>query len=244
LSGSGKSSLVLAGLLPALERGHLSGIGPVWHVAELRSGSDPLGALSAALDKALGESPGRAARLRSGRLGLVEAARAGRTPAANLILVVDQFEELFRFQRDYADKSHEAAEFVRLLLAASADYQARLYVVITMRSDYLGECARFPGLAEALNGSQYLAPRLTREQLREAIAGPAALRNVSVEPDWLESVLDQTADNRDQLPVVQHLLRQMWNRSGGTGFSLSKTVVGQASACQNSVKLSLTLSVA
>jgi hypothetical protein len=225
LSGSGKSSLVLAGLLPALERGHLGGVGPIWQMAELRPGSDPLGALSAALDKALGESPGRAARLRSGRLGLVEAARAGRAPDANLILVVDQFEELFRFQRDHADKSHEAAEFVRLLLAASADYQAKLYVVITMRSDYLGECARFPGLAEALNGSQYLAPRLTREQLREAIAGPAALRNVNVEPAWLESVLDQTADNRDQLPILQHLLRQMWNRSGGTGFSLS---IGEA----------------
>jgi WD40 repeat protein len=212
LSGSGKSSLVLAGLVPALERGHLGGVGPLWQMAELRPGSDPLGALAAALDGALGQSPGRAARLRSGRLGLAEAAEAGREPEANLLLVVDQFEELFRFQRTFEDKSHEAAEFIRLLLAASGEYRARLYLVITMRSDYLGECARFPGLAEALNGSQYLTPRLTREQLREAMTGPAALRNVSVEPKWLESVLDQTAENRDQLPVLQHLLRQMWNR--------------------------------
>ena len=72
---------------------------------------------------------------------------------ANLLLVVDQFEEIFRFQRDFENKSYEAAEFVRLLLAASSDYDARLYVVITMRSDYLGECARFPGLAEALTAA-------------------------------------------------------------------------------------------
>src|SRR5262245_32982391 len=85
LSGSGKSSLVLAGLLPALERGHLGSVGPNWQIAALRPGSDPLGALAAALDVELGESPGRAARLRSGRLGLVEAAAAGRKPGANLL---------------------------------------------------------------------------------------------------------------------------------------------------------------
>jgi WD40 repeat protein len=214
LSGGGKSSLVLAGLVPALERGHLGGSGPLWQIVEMRPGSDPLGALAAALDQALGESPGRASRLRSGRLGLVDAASPGRTPGANLILVVDQFEELFRFQRDFKDKSHEAAEFVRLLLAASGEYEARLYVVITMRSDYLGECARFPGLPEALNGSQYLTPRLHRDQLREAITGPAMLRGVEVQEGWLELVLDDTSANRDQLPVLQHVLRQMWNRTG------------------------------
>jgi len=214
LSGSGKSSLVLAGLVPALERGHLAGAGALWQIVGMRPGSDPLGALAAALNEALGESPQRAPRLRSGRLGLVDAASAGRKPGANLLLVVDQFEEIFRFQRDFEVKAHEAAEFVRLLLAASSDYDARLYVVITMRSDYLGESARFPGLAEALNGSQYLTPRLTKERLREATAGPAALLNVTVDPRWLESVLDQTSDNPDQLPVLQHLLRQMWNRKG------------------------------
>ena len=226
LSGSGKSSLVLAGLVPALERGHLGGAGALWQIVEMRPGSDPLGALAAALDEALGkpqgESPGRAPHLRSGRLGLVDAASAGRKPGANLLLVVDQFEEIFRFQRDFENKSHEAAEFVRLLLAASSDYDARLYVVITMRSDYLGECARFPGLAEALNGSQYLTPRLTRERLREAMAGPAALRSVTADPKWLESVLDQTSENRDQLPILQHLLRQMWNREDrGSAFGES-----------------------
>jgi WD40 repeat protein len=217
LSGSGKSSLVLAGLVPALERGHLGVAGALWQIIEMRPGSDPLGALAAALDEALGKpqgaSAGRYPHLRSGRLGLVDAASAGRKPGANLLLVVDQFEEIFRFQRDFENKSHEA-EFVRLLLAASSDYDARLYVVITMRSDYLGECARFPGLAEALNSSQYLTPRLTRERLGEAMFGPAALRSVTADPKWLESVLDQTSDNRDQLPILQHLLRQMWNREG------------------------------
>ena len=94
--------------------------------------------------------------LRSGDLGLLDAGRLGRGPDENLLLVVDQFEEIFRFQR-----TEEAAEFMRLLLAAVEEYESeyRVYVVITMRSDYLGECAQFPGLPEALNESQYLVPR-------------------------------------------------------------------------------------
>ncbi len=214
LSGSGKSSLVFAGLVPALERGHLHGAGATWKIAEMRPGSDPLGGLLRSLDRTLGAAPERAAQLRSGPLGLIDASRAGRGESENLLLVVDQFEELFRFQRDHRDKAHEAAEFVRLLLAATQEYGARLYVVITMRSDYLGDCSRFPGLPEILNGCQYLTPRLTRDQAREAVRGPAALPGVEIEANLLESLLDQTTERRDQLPILQHVLMRMWTAPG------------------------------
>jgi hypothetical protein len=214
LSGSGKSSLVFAGLIPALERGHLPGAGATWKIAEMRPGSDPLGGLLRCLDRALGAVPERAAQLRSGPLGLIEASRTGRGQSENLLLVVDQFEELFRFQRDHRNKAHEAAEFVRLLIAATQEYGARLYVVITMRSDYLGDCSRFPGLPEILNGSQYLTPRLTRDQAREAVRGPAALPGVEIDPSLLESLLDQTTERRDQLPILQHVLMRMWTTPG------------------------------
>lgn len=207
LSGSGKSSLVKAGLLPALRRGHLNVAGSRWRIGVMRPGSDPLGALANELNDALGERDDRLAMLRSGDLGLLDAGRLGRGPDENLLLVVDQFEEIFRFQR-----TEEAAEFMRLLLAAVEEYEPeyRVYVVITMRSDYLGDCARFPGLPEALNESQYLVPRMTKEQLREAIEGPAALGGVQLEPDLLRRLLDKTGDDPDQLPVLQHLLMRMW----------------------------------
>jgi hypothetical protein len=88
----------------------------------------------------------------------------------NILLLVDQFEETFRYQRN-----DEADAFVALLLASVAQRRRRIYGVITMRSDFFGECSRFPGLAEAINDSQFLAPRLTRAQLRAAIEGPASV---------------------------------------------------------------------
>lgn len=222
LSGSGKSSLVFAGLVPALERGHLDGAGATWKIAEMRPGSDPLGALLRCLDRTLGSAEERAAQLRSGPLGLIDASRAGRGASENLLIVVDQFEELFRFQRDHRDKAHEAAEFVRLLIAATQEYGARMYVVITMRSDYLGECSRFPGLPEVLNGCQYLTPRLTRDQARDAVRGPAALAGVEIDADLLENLLDQTTERRDQLPILQHVLMRMWEALGPSSTLTAK----------------------
>ena len=212
LSGSGKSSLVRAGLLPALHRGHLTGAGSRWRVAVMRPGADPLGALARVLDETLGERDDRLATLRSGSLGLVDASRYGRDADENILLVVDQFEEIFRFQDSNRQRAGEAAEFVELLLAATRDYEPvyRIYVVITLRSDYLGECSRFEGLPEALNDSQYLVPRMTREQLREAIEGPAALGGMELSADLLEELLVKTGDDPDQLPVLQHLLMRMW----------------------------------
>ena len=212
LSGTGKSSLVQAGLVPALERGHLAESGSRWRVAIMKPGLDPLNGLVAKLNETLGESEDRLAMLRSARLGLADASRYGREPDENLLLVVDQFEELFRFQRDRAGLAHEATEFVGLLLAAAQEYTQdyRIYVVLTMRSDYLGECARFPGLVQTLNEGQYLTEPMAREHLRGAIQGPAALGGVSIDAGLIEALLDKAAGQPDQLPVLQHLLMRMW----------------------------------
>jgi WD40 repeat protein len=188
----------------------------------MRPGGDPIATLGRTLDEALGPLEERAEILRSGKLGLLDASRAGRGADENLLLVVDQFEEIFRVQRGRG----EAAEFVRLLLAAVNEYEElyRIYVVITMRSDYLGETALFPGLPEALNESQYLVPRMTREQLREAIEGPAALGGVEVEPDLVEQLLKKTGEDPDELPVLQHLLMRMWEvRDELSGSALMRT---------------------
>ncbi|HKF26452.1 MAG TPA: ATP-binding protein, partial [Candidatus Acidoferrum sp.] len=226
LSGSGKSSLVRAGLLPGLRRGHLCSAGSQWRFSVMRPGSDPLGALARALNETLGERGDRLQTLRSGRLGLLDASRHGRKADENVLLVVDQFEEIFRFQDAYCQRAGEAAKFVELLLAASQEYEPawRVYSVITLRSDYLGECARFRRLPEALNESQYLVPRMTREQLREAIVGPAALGGVELSRELWEELLDKTGDDSDQLPVLQHLLMRMWEKREQTaaGFRITE----------------------
>src|SRR5205807_22316 len=115
----------------------------------------------------------------------------------NLLIAIDQFEELFRY-KDWeptskdAMRSHnlaasEASEFVQLLLAARR-HQPPVYIVLTMRSDYLGDCAEFHNLPETLNDCQYLVSRLTREQRKEAIEGP--LGRVQIRPSLVQRMLN------------------------------------------------------
>ena len=234
-SGSGKSSLVRAGFLPALRGGLMNDAGTKWRFAVMRPGNDPIGALATALNepKVFGSDDPQnvaiqvavaAATLRRGSRGLVEVVQQNGLPSnENLLVVVDQFEEIFRFAREAARKAKEegeryqndAAAFVKLLLQARAQRDVNIYVMLTMRSDFLGQCATFWDLPEAVNESQYLIPRLTREQLQETIVGPIGLAGGDITARLLTQLLnDIGADQKqDQLPVLQHLLMRIWNES-------------------------------
>ncbi|HEX5734101.1 MAG TPA: hypothetical protein VF131_14805, partial [Blastocatellia bacterium] len=230
-SGSGKSSLVRAGLLPALLGGFMTSAGSDWRIAILRPGNDPISKLAAAINspdvfgsedeenKAL-QIAITEATLRRGSLGLVEAVRQSAQPEQeNLLVVVDQFEELFRFAREASRKAkdegeryqNEAAAFVKLLLEGHSQREVNIYVVLTMRSDFLGDCAEFWDLPEAVNEGQYLIPRLTRDQLREAITGPVAVAGGEITARLVTRLLNDIGDNQDQLPVLQHLLMRAWD---------------------------------
>jgi tetratricopeptide (TPR) repeat protein len=221
LSGSGKSSLVRAGLIPALKAGHLVSSGARWRIALFRPGSQPMDSLAAALDGALGVQTDRAAHLCKSTNALLLNTRSGREPDECLLVVVDQFEDIFRVA-----SSHDATRFIDLLLAVEQDLSPsfRVYVVLTMRTDRLGECAEFEGLPEALNRSQYLVPRLTGDELREAIEGPAALTDTAIAPELVQRLVIEAAEGRDQLPLLQHLLMTLWEgretgRDGGALIS-------------------------
>jgi len=133
--------------------------------------------------------------------------------------VVDQFEELFRYRdenpvteearRRRDEMADEAAEFVQVLLAAHRS-AAPIFTVLTMRSDYIGECAAFQDLAEALNDCQYLVPRLTREQKRQAVEGP--LGKATIDPNLVQRMLNDVGHDPDQLPILQHALMRTWNK--------------------------------
>ena len=153
--------------------------------------------------------------LRRGDLGLIEVAREAKMAGhENLLVVVDQFEELFRYARISENGPHgnQAAAFVKLLLQASAQTDVPIYVVLTMRSDYLGDCAKFWGLPEAINKGQYLIPRLTRDQRREAIQGPVGLRGAKITPQLVNQLLNDMGDDPDQLPILQHALMRTWDQ--------------------------------
>src|SRR6185503_13171623 len=106
---------------------------------------------------------------------------------------------------------NEAAAFVKLILGAAQQNEVPIYVALTMRSDYLGDCSQFWDLPEAINESQYLIPRLTRDQLREAITGPVAVGGGAITSRLVNRLLNDVGDNQDQLPVLQHLLMRAWD---------------------------------
>jgi len=244
-SGSGKSSLVRAGLLPALYRGYLVGSTTHWRIAVMRPGSAPIENLCAALADRDALGPGDAARrlelLHSSSLGLVDVVRgANLEPGESLLIVADQFEELFRYQRqtaagnDAADAASAAALFVSLLLQATERFDCPVYVVLTMRSDFLGDCSQFAGLPEALSRSQYLIPRLTREQRQQAIERPLQLAGIGITRPLVQRLLNDSSDEAallgagaiarggmpDPLPVLQHALMRIcenWKQAGDRG---------------------------
>ncbi|HEY5906552.1 MAG TPA: ATP-binding protein, partial [Vicinamibacteria bacterium] len=222
-SGCGKSSLILAGLLPALHRGCLPSSGSRWRIARSRPGDAPIRnlALSLAAPEALGallppeQVNDLEATLRRTSLGLVQAVLAARLPPShNLLVVVDQFEEIFSFKRLF-DKTEgeEPAAFLKLLLAAVQQSEVPISIVLTMRSDFLGDCAQFPNLPEALNDAQYLVPRLTRDQRQECIEGPVAVGGASITPRLVQRLLNDVGDDPDHLPVLQHALMRTWEAS-------------------------------
>ena len=222
-SGSGKSSLVRAGLLPSLLGGFMAVAGSGWRIALFRPGPDPIRSLAEALNKrsALGghqidhetHQMLLEITLRRSSLGLTEVARQARMePHENLLLVVDQFEELFRFRRAAKNQdSDQAAAFVKLLLEASHQTELPVYIVLTMRSDFLGDCAQFRHLPETLNEGQYLIPHMTRDQLRQVIEGPVAVGDAEIAPRLVQRLLNEVADDTDHLPILQHALMRTWD---------------------------------
>lgn len=225
-SGVGKSSLVRSGLIPKLHGGGMPRAGSRWRIAILRPGADPTGNLATALSApgVLGRKKDHGAwtrafieaTLRASRLGLVECIRQARLPERdNVLILVDQFEEIFRYKTALREAGrYEAAAFVKLLVAAH-ESDVPCYVALTMRADFLGECIEFGEMPAVFNEGVYLVPRMTRDELQSAITGPVAVGEGRIAPRLVSQLLNDTGeelDERDRLPILQHALMRTWDR--------------------------------
>jgi WD40 repeat protein/tRNA A-37 threonylcarbamoyl transferase component Bud32 len=192
-SGSGKSSVLRAGLLPALAGGVLPGSAG-WTRWLMRPGERPLEALGTVLVSGA-QDP------------LAEALDA--LPAdARLLLAVDQLEELFTACRSEADR----AAFVDTLARAASDPEGRALVVVALRADFYGRFAAYPGLAELLRANQVLVGTMQASELRRAIELPAGRVGMRVEPELADALVDDVEGEPGALPLLSTALLELWEK--------------------------------
>jgi DNA-binding SARP family transcriptional activator/WD40 repeat protein len=200
-SGSGKSSAVRAGLVPAVEAGALGATR--WVRAILRPGAEPMRELDRVVFAALDEQ--QRTSLPAGSDPLVAVAAV--LPAGTrLLVIVDQFEEVFT---SVADAEVRTAFITSLVDASRAGAVA---VVLALRADFYGRCAEEPALAERLAASQVLVGPMRRDEYRSVIEGPAARAGLTVDPALVERLLDEVEGRPGGLPLLSTALVELWER--------------------------------
>jgi hypothetical protein len=238
-SGDGKSSLLYAGLVPNARAGFFKAKYTNWVVASFRPERSPLRNLSKSISKNLRIENEETVEveLRRGFSSLVEIYKSsslyideqndawkkadenGRDNllrnAANLIIIADQFEEFFTNPENYYRNSPSADSrlVINLLLETariSIEDNLPIYVVCTMRSDYVGQCASFRGLPEFIGFSQFFVPRLKRNELVQVVREPALLHGDSISNRLVERVVYDLGEGIDQLPVLEHAMNEVW----------------------------------
>jgi WD40 repeat protein/class 3 adenylate cyclase len=206
-SGSGKSSAVRAGLLSALGGGALPG-SEGWATAVLRPGAYPLRALDRAVWSALPDTV--RARLEGSELPL-RMARAAMHEGDTLVVLVDQFEELFTQCTD----EQEREAFVNALVEATVDPRANAIVVVGIRADFYGRCAAYPAFAELLGASHVLVGPMSAGEYARTITGPARRSGLVVEPALVDALVAEVVDEPGGLPLLSSALFELWQHRNG-----------------------------
>ncbi len=211
-SGSGKSSLVSAGLIPALWSGKLPG-SDRWFIVEMVPGTRPIDELEIALSRLAGDQAVNLhEQLTRDMNGLLRSA-ALILPNGNseLVLVIDQFEELYTLASDEAARSN----FLDLLYAAASDERSKVRVIITLRADFYDRPLQHPTFGELVrNGMETILP-LTADELERAIVKPAEREGVSFEPGLVATIIEEVLYQPGALPLLQYALTELFEQREG-----------------------------
>jgi DNA-binding SARP family transcriptional activator/WD40 repeat protein len=219
-SGSGKSSLIAAGLIPSLAAGALPG-SDRWPCLLIRPGADPMITLARAFAGLTGDPPPPLRPASDVDADLLEHLASGvlatRQPRGDrVVLIVDQFEELFTACQDPDSR----AEFIRLLASRTAEGSA-MSVAVVMRADYYGACAEHAELARLMGRSQMLVTPMTDAELRRVVLEPARRVGLTVEDGLAETIAEDAAAQAGALPLVSTALLGTWAARSGTTLTLA-----------------------
>ncbi len=219
-SGSGKSSLVRAGLIPALKRAARER-SRNWKICVIKPGSHPLTTLAAHLSSLCPQQQTIQRTLdvlgddeRTLHLGVALALT--KEPSARIVWVIDQFEEIFTLCKD----EKERAPFLANLLYASAIPDGQCSVLLTMRADFLPKCAAYRDFATRVAAQQFLVGQMDLQTLRQAVREPARLLGNQFEPGLVDTILDDLARESGALPLLEHALLEIWKRRSNRTFTL------------------------
>lgn len=211
-SGSGKSSVVQAGLMAQLQQGqHIPG-SDQWWVRSLRPGAKPVHALVERLIESGTAKEQQYQRLQlegmlyQGTEGFVYWLRS--QPQSTIVLVIDQFEELFTLAAP-----EDRQQFLDLIFGAIDHAGDRFKLVMTLRSDFIAPCLEYPALAQRLPASNILVPpALTTDSYRQVILNPAEQVGLAVDPELVEVLLEELSNLAGDLPLLEFVLEQLWEQ--------------------------------
>lgn len=240
-SGDGKSSIVYAGVIPNARAGFLRAKFNNWIIADFKPQRSPLENFASSLSQHMNLDYKHVySELSHGFSSLVDLYKSSglfvnmddedwnkaslkrqkelKNKSSNLFILVDQFEEFFTNAENYktGKPSRESQIVINTILeTAKIAYKENLpiYIICTMRSDYIGQCAAFRGLPEMIGFSQFFVPRLRRKELYEVITEPALLNGNDISRRLTETLINEMDVGFDQLPVLQHSLNQIWEKA-------------------------------
>ncbi|UCC87067.1 MAG: protein kinase, partial [Anaerolineales bacterium] len=218
-SGSGKSSVVKAGLMPALRRGGLPG-SEQWFMVDMLPGAHPWEELEAALLRVAVNPPQSLLdQLRQDERGLLRAVRRvlPANEATELVLVLDQFEEVFTLLEDETERVH----FLDSLVTAVLDPRSRLRLIITMRADFIHRALEYMDFGEMIRQRAEFVLPLTPDELELAIGGPAKRVGLVLEPGLVNNIVHDVGEQPGTLPLLQYALTELFERRQGRLLSLA-----------------------
>lgn len=213
-SGSGKTSLIHSGIIPEL----ITDKKQDWIPVTVRPGLNPIEALVRGFQRVFPHQINEADvnKFVSTSMDLGDLIADKGLDGHSFYLVVDQFEELFiswpTVRKKKKNGRHpEATRLVDLLIKAIESDKPSIYVMISIRSDFMDACSLYRSLAEKMNRSKYLLTPMTRAALSKAILGPIQRAGARVESGFEEYLLDDLEEVEIQLPMLQHALMRTWD---------------------------------
>ncbi|MBQ5454014.1 MAG: hypothetical protein IIT56_13650 [Bacteroidales bacterium] len=221
-SGDGKSSMVYAGVVPYIRAGFFKAQFNNWIIADFKPQKNPLESLSNAFAEQIEcDESVCMNQLKEGFSALTDLYKSSKcytkdsNSGKNLLIIADQFEEIFTNIENFnqgrpSDESYTAINLLLETIRISITEKLPVYVIFTMRSDFISQCTVFKNLPEYIAYSQFFVPQLKRTEIRQVIEEPAILAGGKVSSRLTEVIINNLNSGFDQLPVLQHALNLLW----------------------------------